>query len=293
MSYSSSTTPVDSGSGTEERPVARFQTVITAILIGIWCMLISIGIISAMDPVWLKELNRSGIQTEASFYKDFGDRYMHRNEYGKAIEQYIIALCLKPDYADVIVNLAVAYIYTYSFEAAEDLLKESLALVGTQTGVIYYNLGLLYERLGRNTDAIASYKQALGSEMSQWMVYRKLARLYVASGRIDDALAALKETLRIQTDPASSYRDMLYHSFHVYDDAEHGPHIEKLMVRENWEQALSRRFDLEIIRGMNQQDPEIAVTHNELGNVYTQLGNFTLAAEHYNEAQNIQNRSLS
>ena len=64
--------------------------------------------------------------------------------------------------------------------------------------------------------------------MSQWMVYRKLARLYVSLGRLDDALTALKETLRVQSDPASSYRDMLYHSVNVYDDAEHRPQIEKL-----------------------------------------------------------------
>ena len=252
MSYSSSTTHVDNESGTEEKSIARFQTIITGILIGIWCILISIGIISAMDPVWLKVLNQSGVETEAGFYKDFGDRFMHRSEYEKAIEQYIIALCVKPDYADVIVNLAVAYIYTDRFEAAEDLLKQSLALVGTQTGVIYYNLGLLYERLGRNSDAISSYKQTLGSEMPQWRVYRKLARLYVSLGRLDDALTALKETLRVQSDPASGYRDMLYHSVQVYDDAEHRPHIEKLMARENWDQALSR-FDLEIIRAVNRQ----------------------------------------
>lgn len=290
MSFSSSTTPCDNNAGTEGKSITKSQTIVTAVFMGLWCILIFIGILSAMDPVWLKELNKSGVQNEASFYKDFGDRFMNNNEYGKAIEQYIIALCVQPDYTDAAVNLAVAYIYTDRFEDAEDLLKQSLARVGNQTGVIYYNLGLLYERLGRNSDAVASYQQALGSEMSQWMVYRKLGRIYLTLGRIDDTLAALKETLRIQTDPASGYRDMLYHSLYVYNDAEHGPYIEKLLDRGDWDRALSH-FDLEIIRAMNQLDPEIAETHNELGYVYMQLGNLTLASEHYNEAQVIQSRN--
>ena len=45
---------------------------------------------------------------------------MHRNQYDAAIEQYIIALAIKPDFTDVIVNLAVAYIYTDRLVAAED-----------------------------------------------------------------------------------------------------------------------------------------------------------------------------
>ena len=283
MSYSSSTIPADKGLGTEEKPISRFQTVITAIFIGIWCVLVCISIISAVDPAWLRDLNRSGVQGEASFYRDFGDVYMHRKQYDAAIGQYIIALAIKPDLADVIVNLAVAYIYTDRFEAAEELLKESLELAGSQTGVIYYNLGSLYERLERRDDAIASYQKALGSETSQWMVYRQLARLYMASGNLEDALGALKETLKIQTDPASEYRDMLYHSLHAYNDEEHGPYIEDLMPRDNWDQALAA-FDLETIRSMVQQDPEIAVTHRELSYVYGLLGHQELADHHYLES---------
>ena len=283
MSYSSSTTPADKGLGTEKKPISRFQTVITAIFIGIWCVLISIGIISAVDPVWLQDLNRSGVQGEAGFHRDFGDVYMHRKQYDAAIEQYIIALAIKPDFADVIVNLAVAYIYTDRFEAAEELLKESLELVGSQTGVIYYNLGSLYERLERSRDAIASYQKALGAKMSQWMVYRQLARLYMASGRLEDALEALHETLRIQTDPASGYRDMLYHSLNAYNEEEHGPYIEKLMPQENWDQALAA-FDLEIIQSMIRHDSEIAVTHSELSYLYGLSGNQELADHHYLES---------
>lgn len=283
MSYSSSITPVDSGSGTEKKPISRLQTVITAILIGIWCVLISIGIISVVDPVWLQELNRSGVQGEAGFHRDFGDVHMHRNQYDAAIEQYIIALAIKPDFTDVIVNLAVAYIYTDRLVAAEELLKESLELVGSRTGVIYYNLGNLYERLERRDDAIASYRKALGSEMSQWMVYRQLGRLYMASGRLDEALEALKETLRIQTDPASGYRDMLYHSLHTYNEEEHRPHIEKLLLQKDWDQSLVA-FDLETIQSAIRQDPEIAITHSELSYLYGLLGDQALSEQHYLES---------
>ena len=101
----------------------------------------------------------------------------------------------------------------------------------------------------------------------------------MASGRLEDALEALHETLRIQIDPVSGYRDMLYHSLHAYNEEEHGPNIEKLLPHENWIQALAA-FDLEIIRSMNQQDPEIAVTHSELSYLYGLLGHQELADHH-------------
>lgn len=287
MSSLSSTTPVDNGLKKQKKPIPRAQTIITWILIGLWFVLISFGVISAIEPVWLQKLSRTGIDVEARTYKDFGDTSMYKHDFKAAISQYKKALSIKPDFVDALVNLAVGYSYAGRWQSAEKLLKDSLNLVDTQTGVIHYNIGLLYERLGRTAGAIDYYQRALGSEMEQWVLYRRLARMYMTLGREEEAVEALKTALSIQIDPASGYRDMLYHSLCIYEeDEEHKSYIKELLPRKNRDEALSH-FDLEIIKEVNRHNQEIAKTHHALGLVYSQTGNQELAIHHYREALKI------
>jgi tetratricopeptide (TPR) repeat protein len=260
-------------------------------LLFVWLLLMSFAVVSLANPAWLQELGRRGREAEAANYKHYGDDALREGKYLLAIPQYERSLRIDPEQPSVRLNLAIACIRLGKayWPRAEQLLSESLEMDphATLQGVIWVNFGELREKQGRRDEALAYYQQALQAAVEKDRVYRRLATLYVADGQYEKAREAFSRMLDLRVDPTRPYRKMLEDSVdRLRRDEEHLAVIEDLRARDVTPADLAP-YDLEIIRQMQQSDPEVAKLHNDLGALCARLGDFAAAEEHFRRSLEI------
>ena len=267
----------------------RFEAIVTYALLLIWLLLMSFGAICYVNPRWLQDLSRPGINVEARDYKNLGDDQLRRGNHGLAVAQYVHSLKIKPDQPSVLVNLGIAYGRAGNAARGCQILKDALQMAGSRSrkGIIYCNLGELLGRQGKTDEAIHFYQQAVGFDVEQDLVYRSLGSFYLAAGRLDEAQTAFEMTLASQLDMTLPYQYMLYAAIEGHqDDATHLSIIEEQLARGVRAKDLAR-YDLEIVRRMQESNPEIAKTHNHLGFIRARLGNTAEAIRQFQRSLQI------
>jgi len=244
--------------------------------------LMSFGVISLMDPPWLQELARPGIEAESRAYKHYGDDALVERNYARAIQAYSRSLEIKPEQVRVLLNLGIAYTLAGNTSRADQTLEKVRQMECSRfiKGVIYYNLGELRERQGRRTEAVNYYQRALVSGAEPDKAYRRLGTLYYDAQQYEQAREAFEKALASQQDLVRPYRDMLYRSLDIYEgDTVHLPIIEEQLAGEVRVEDLAP-YDLEVIRQAQQTDSGIAKTHNHLCDIHARTGNVPEALAH-------------
>jgi tetratricopeptide (TPR) repeat protein len=291
MFSSSSTTPADRGQKTAKEPAKKKpshrKTIITLLLFAVWLFLFLFGGITILNPPWLQALSHRGIRTEAISCKTYGDNYLLAKNFRGAIANYQRALRIRPNYTGASVNLAIAYSRIGDNARAEEILQNTLRTEGGQQGVVYYNLGELYERQKKRDAAIQCYQRASETGAEKDLIYRKLGTLYLAAEQYDKAREALEMALGVQLDVTMPYRKMLMTSLVTMDeDTAEMPAIRRELARNVGVEDLDM-YDLTLVRSLAQRDPEVARTHNLLGLAHAKLGNNARAIEHFEESLKI------
>lgn len=89
-------------------------------------------------------------------------------------------------------NSEEAYINFSKAHEANLLQIDAYPLGVLDTGVIF-NMGLMAERTGRTTEAVAAYQKLVEMKYSESYLYSKLSNIYLEAGRKEEALAILEE----------------------------------------------------------------------------------------------------
>lgn len=266
---------------------SKGRRIVAWLLSAIWLGLMVFGLVSVYNPPWLQELSRHGILVESQDYKDYGDDLLKKGDYRLAAAQYQRALKIKPDDAGSLVNLAIAYARLGAADRGIQLLRDALHSGTNREGVIYYNLGELFERRGEQDKAIESYQRVLGTEVDPDLIYRRLGALYLDAEDYSAAREAFQRVLDYQTDLTISYRSMLNRSLDLLASDSTVLSIIKESLRLGVTEELLSRYDLQTIRRTTQFDPEIAKTHNHLGLISAQLGDLDQAVYHFEASSRI------
>lgn len=295
----------------DEHAPPAYQTLVTGALLLIWVALMTLGVLTMLQPQWLRNLGGAGRRVEARTYAGYGDRFLREGEYLKAIPQYERSLEIQPDQMHVQAHLAVAWIKAGEPEKGEKMLTDALAQAPSEPfqGVIYYNLAESLEGRGRIEEAILNYHQALRCYAEEDRVYRKLGALHfqlaeqivkqmrnlagqelaearrLAGQDVEQARLAFEKALASQTDPTFPYKRMLHQRLAV-EEPEYLPAIEEQLMAGVRLEDLAR-YDLEIIHRTLQTDRKVAETHNFLGSIYGQLGQLGKTKEHFEESLRI------
>lgn len=120
-------------------------------------------------------------------HNNLGAIYQLGGALPRAAEQFELALQLKPDDPDTLVNLGMVLAQLRQAERAEGLLKHGLAVrPGDPKAVLM--LGLLAEQAGRHAEAVPYLQQALAAGDSP-LIRANLARALRALGRSAEAQA--------------------------------------------------------------------------------------------------------
>jgi tetratricopeptide (TPR) repeat protein len=266
---------------------SRARTAFTLSLFFVWLLLIFFAFVAATEPPWLKKLAHYGREDESRSMKEYGDRFMREKNYAMAIAQYQRALEIKPDFAEAMVNMSIAYNITGRGEQGLRILRDALKTGSIRSGPIYFNMADILVSQGKKEEAIELYRKSMGVEVEEEMVWGRLGVMYLENNQLENARDAFERALEIQTAPTTPYLNMAKTSLLLYEkDDEHRPVIEAMLEDDIGIDDLGA-FDLRIIDTINDSDPEIAKTYNHLGAIYARLGDLDRAIAHFERSDRI------
>lgn len=129
-----------------------------------------------------------------------GRGYEGRGMDTQALEHYRKAVILKPDYAEAHNALGVFYAKRGDLYKAEDHFKLALNNPFYETPqIVYYNLGLLYERRDETEDALAQFQKAVRLAPDYGQAYYHMGLMLEKLRRADEARDAYGKA--IEYDP--------------------------------------------------------------------------------------------
>jgi tetratricopeptide (TPR) repeat protein len=277
VSSSSSTTPVKSP---RKHSGVRGREFVAASLLSIWVLLIVFGFVSSLEPAWLAELSKPGIKSEARTLVAFGDSFTRQKKYIQALANYQKALEINPSNLAAQVNTAACLGLANRAEDGVRLLKNCLRQNAEQPEILYYNLGMLYERLKRQEDAIEAYSQALGGSMEPHLVHARSAKCFLKLNRPEEALLHFEKALNILERESASYDDMCRR----FIDKSSGDTVDRAKTAERLRESYGenrRRFDLYLMQVARQFNPIRIQLHKQVGEVLMAQSRFPEALEHF------------
>ena len=193
-----------------------------------------------------------------------GACYAGLGQLGSAIQCYVKAISIKPDYAKAHYNLGGAY---HELRQFEDSVKsyESSIIIDPDYAESHNNLGNVFRESGQLDDAIKSYEKALVIKPDYFEAYYSLGVVFEELDQVDKMIEHFEQAVAIQPDLAEAYNRI-------------GVGVEKLGrlddAVKNYEKAISI-------------NPSFSEAHNNLGNTFKELNKLDSAIDCYQKALEI------
>lgn len=190
-----------------------------------------------------------------------GLQYLEAGEYRHAVELFLQAITVRPEWADAYFELGRAY-------HGQGLLKQAIEAYRTATRLspdmqpAHSNLGLAYYQTGELDQAVSSYEQAINLNHDLAVVFNNLGVIREEQGKLEAAVNCYQSALCISPD----YADALFNMGNTH------------LSRRNLDQALS------CFKQAVQFDPMHAKTHGNLGRTYHLMGLVNQANECFEKA---------
>jgi Tfp pilus assembly protein PilF len=200
----------------------------------------------------------TGCATDASFRqkqareaRDLGERYLARDDTGRALEQFYKALELHPEDPYLHYDLALAYDMKGALDKAEYHLKKAVALKPDYSDAYNY-LGVVYFRQGKVCQAIKAYHKALENllYLNPQDAHLNLGIAYLSGKEYQKAEVHLEEDIRLVPDfvVAYNYLGQVYEGMDQY-----------LKAKASYKRAI-------------EYNPEYADAYLNLGKLYYRSG---------------------
>jgi protein O-GlcNAc transferase len=126
---------------------------------------------------------------------------------GEAEANYRQALAIRPDYAEVMFNLAVVLRQQGKLDEAIDAYRQTIELAPDYAEA-HYNLGNLLLQLAKLDDAVDAYRQAIRSRPDHANAHTNLGVALKAQGKLDEAVVAFTRATALRPDHPDGYGNL-------------------------------------------------------------------------------------
>ncbi|MHB8155741.1 MAG: tetratricopeptide repeat protein, partial [Candidatus Omnitrophota bacterium] len=205
-------------------------------------------------------------------HNNLGLQYEYLGRFDEAGLEYKRAIFIKPDLIEAHANLANLYfkLKAYDQAKAEYELLEKTDL-GSKAGETQNNLGNIYEALGKPTDALEKYNQALLLDASLKFTHFNLARIYFGKGKIDLAarhiLGSLGISEKLEPHKQAVIIDFLKNTYNVDQASEFYNNLGINLAKNNLLKDALNAFNLAL-----ELNPRFADCYFNQGLAYLYLG---------------------
>jgi tetratricopeptide (TPR) repeat protein len=185
---------------------------------------------------------------------------------------YALVLEQKPKYAAAKGMLGLVCYHEHRYHEAVDLLEAAIAIDNGDPSH-HFNLGNVYEALGRDGDARASFERAIDLNRDRWSGYANLAANLVSGDELDDAQIQYHEALARGGRDAQTlleYAVVLRRLDHTMASVK----VFKLLA-EHFERRSARRRDMS-----NRERPDLATVHSSRHRRFVFPGRRNLSSFH-------------
>ncbi len=156
----------------------------------------------------------------ADAHNSLGTTYQTLNIRDKAIEQYLIAIRLNPDYAKAYNNLGTIYKDSNMPDKAIEQYLIALKLK-PDWAEAHYNLGVIYQSRNMTDEATEQYLIALKLKPDLLEAHSSLGSIYLTRNMPDKAIEQYLTALKLKPDWAGAYFNLgvIYQSLNMPDKA--------------------------------------------------------------------------
>ena len=179
----------------------------------------------------------------------------------EAMREHLLALEIKPDYADAYNNLAVALQHQGKLAKAVEHYQRALQL-RTRYPEAHFNLAVALESAGQFDNAATEYSRAIAQRPNYADAHYNLGLLHGRLGRLDKAVASFQTALRINPNLADAHNNL-------------GVIFDRMG---QFNQAIQHYQQAIIVK------PDHARTHFNLGVALTRIGQLNVAANAFETA---------
>ncbi len=232
------------------------------------------------------------------------DLFEKTNRYDEALEQYQMLSSTSPLY--YMANLKIISMFLEQKNYSQALKKlENLNKIYPKDYNILFNLGEAYRLIGNNKKAIKYYNTALNnlpaSLEGNWMIYYVLGVVYEKNNQWVEAEQALKQALKISNrhpyvlnflgyvwlENNKNYNEALYMIFEAYHQNPENGHI---MDSVGWALYRMGKYNdaMLVLEKAAEYLPTNAVVCDHLGDVYWQIGRKNEAKYQWKHALNLE-----
>jgi tetratricopeptide (TPR) repeat protein len=269
-------------------PPSWQRTIVTCVLLGVWCAIVVGGIVTWINPPWMQEFSRLGRMAEASSHSAAGVQRLRAGDFNGAIESFEKSLAIFDD-VQTRVHLGIAYAHAGQLQRGLGLLRQALDANPSRfmRGVILFNIAeLMFKHPQQHAEAARYYQEALECGAEPDKAHRRLGEILNGQGKLREALVELQNSIQAQLDPAQGYRNMLQRGLEGYNVVP-TDEIERDAANGITEKDLAR-YDLRAIYAFQRvNNPDLATTFNMLGTIHARLGEFAAARAAFDDARQI------
>lgn len=147
--------------------------------------------------------------TTTQDYLDRANKFKNQGKLAEAIEGYLEALKLDPDFVPALRQLADVYEIQEEFHRSIDCLQKAVNL-RPKAAQIQARLARLMMKQGNLKEAIFTYQKAITLKLKPSdLVYRELGDAFKKDGQIDRAVDAYKKAIKLNEDSFYCYQQLL------------------------------------------------------------------------------------
>lgn len=277
----------------KKEKTTRYQTtdrIIRLFLLMIWIILLIFGMVTLIQPKWLKELSKPGRKEEAESYINKGNRILYsannnnsKESYHEAIICYREALKIDSLSIEAKANLGVTYLYLNELEDAKAIFEECIKK--DTSNCYHYNayLGDYYERKGNKEKAISYYLLSAIANPDPSYPLRKAGLFSIQLNKFEDAIKLINQSISVEKSFEFFYLAPIKAARHdaiANNDTINLKIVSEELKKSDYSSDLNR-YDMLSFDESYKTSKSLGYAYMYLGDAYSGLQDYKAASESY------------